>query len=255
MIASARVALAAPRGYYANAMFFNPDLDVVSPRKPNGVNGGPASARLSFVVGRGKHRRFVARRVVGADTRPLINGRLTSVRGAPIVGARVWRAFAVTDGAWQISGNPLETSATGRVSGRLPARMPNREVRLVYFPYSDTSVNVQSPSRRLRVRAATTMHADQAGYRNGDTMRFSGRITTLPFARRKAVYLQVIVRGRWRTFDTTRADPRGRWRLSYRFTATRQLTVYRFRAVVPAEEQPVGWATGYSRALRVLVAP
>jgi hypothetical protein len=126
---------------------------------------------------------------------------------------------------------------------------------LVYFPVSDSSENVQSLSRQLKVRAATSVHADQAGYRNGDTMRVSGRITTRPVARRKAVYLQVIVRGRWRTFDTTRADARGRWALRYRFTATRQLTVYRFRAVVPADSEPVAWATGYSRALRVLVSP
>ncbi len=105
------------------------------------------------------------------------------------------------------------------------------------------------------MRAATTIQTDQGGYSNGDTMRFSGRITTLPLARRQAVYLQTIVRGRWRTFGTTRASSRGRWTMAYRFTATRQLTRYRFRAVVPASEQTVSWATGYSRALRVLVSP
>jgi hypothetical protein len=140
------------------------------------------------------------------------------------------------------------------VTGTLPAGSPSRDVRLVYFPYSDSSENVQSPSGRLAVRASTTIQLDRAGYRNGDTVKFSGRITTGPVIRHKSVYLQVVVRGRWRTFDTTRADARGRWKLRYRFTATRRPTVYRFRAVIPAEHA-FPWAPGRSRAVRVLVSP
>jgi hypothetical protein len=165
----------------------------------------------------------------------------------------VWAASAVTNGVWQISGEPLTTSPSGSVSGRLPAHQPNRDVRLVYFPYSDSSESVQSPPRRLVVRASTTIQLDRARYRNGDTVRFSGRITTRPVIRRKSVYLQVVVRGRWRTFDTTRADGQGRWRLRYQFTATRRLTAYRFRAVIPTDDG-YPWATGHSRAVRALVA-
>jgi hypothetical protein len=253
VITTARAALAAPAGYFASAGFFNPDLDVVAPRRLNGANAGPASAQLSFVVGHGTRRRFVTRRVAEAHVRPRISGRLTSVLGAPISGARVWAASTAVNGVWQISGRPLTTSPSGRVSGRLSAYQPNRDVRLVYFPYSDSSEGVQSPSRRLVVRASTTIQLDRARYRNGDTVRFFGRITTRPLIRRKSVYLQVVVRGRWRTFDTTRADAQGRWKLSYRFTATRRLTAYRFRAVIPADEG-YPWATGHSRAVPVLVA-
>jgi hypothetical protein len=251
-IMTARAALAAPAGYFASSGFFNPDLDLVAPRRPNGVNGGPANVRLSFAVGHGTHARSVARRVVGARVRPRISGRLITAAGAPISGARLWRASAVAGGVWQISGAPLVTSATGRVSGRLRARSPSRDVRLVYFPYSDSSETVQSGSRRLEVRAATTIALDKSRYRNGDTVNFSGRITTVPVIPRKSVYLQVVVRGRWRTFDTTRADSDGRWRLRYRFTATKRLTAYRFRAVIPTE-QSFPWATGESPAVRVLV--
>lgn len=255
VIASARVAAAAPPRFFASGAFFNPDLDVRELRRLNGANAGPARMRLSLVRKNGNRKVFRSRHIVSAKTRQLINGRLTTLSGLPIRGARVWLATAAQKGAWEISGRPLVTSDSGSISGRLPPGQPSRDVRLVYFPYSDSSENSQSPSVKLKVRGATTIRTDQAGYRNGETMRFSGRIATLPIARRKAVYLQVIVRGSWRTFDTTRADSRGRWGLRYRFTATRQPTVYRFRAVVPAEEQPVSWATGYSRALRVLVAP
>jgi hypothetical protein len=172
----------------------------------------------------------------------------------PISGARVWTASAEGNGVWHISGQPLTTSLTGHVSGRLAARSPSRSVRLVYFPYSDSSENVQSPTGRLKVRASTTIKLDRDGYRNGDTVNFSGRITTRPVIRRKSVYLQVVVRGRWRTFDTTRADAQGRWTLRYRFTATRHPTMYRFRAVIPAEHA-FPWAQGRSRGVRVLVMP
>jgi hypothetical protein len=221
---------------------------------PNGTDAGPANVRFSFVVRNGVRKRLTAHRTVGAGVRPRISGRLTTAAGAPIGGARVWAASAVADGVWQISGEPLTTSLTGHLSGTLAAHSPSRAVRLVYFPYSDSSENIQSSSGRLAVRAATTIHLDREGYRNGDTVRFSGRITTGPVIRRKSVYLQVVVRGRWRTFDTTHADARGRWKLRYRFTATRRPTAYRFRAVIPTEHA-FPWAPGHSRAVRVVVAP
>lgn len=253
-ISNARVALAAPPGYFSGGTFFNPDLDVVTDRKFNGAGAGATDARLSFVVGKAKRNGSVRARVLGAIDRPVIQGQLMSARG-PIAGARVWVATALAKGLWQISERPITTSATGVVRGRLPPRAPSREARLVYFPYSDSSEYVESPSRRIIVRGATTIRTDHGGYSNGDTMRFSGRISTLPVPRRHPVYLQTIVRGRWRTFGTTRANARGHWTMTYRFTATRRLTRYRFRAVVPATDLPVSWATGYSRPVRVIVAP
>jgi hypothetical protein len=254
VITTAQVGLAAPMGYFVGSGFVNPDLNVVVPRRLNGTHGGAGHVELSFVMEGGRSTRLIGGRVVGASAAPRISGRLTSVLGAPISGARLWRASAVSKGNWQISGAPLTTSATGRVRGRLPAHSPSRDVRLVYFPYSDSSENVTSVSRRLEVRASTTIRLDKARYRNGDTVSFSGRITAKPIVPRKSVYLQVVVRGRWRTFDTTRADSEGRWSLRYRFTATRRPTAYRFRAVIPVE-QSFPWATGRSPAVRVLVTP
>jgi hypothetical protein len=176
----------------------------VTARRLNGADAAGARVDLSFVVRHGRGRRLVDRRVMGAGARPRISGRLTTIGGVPLGGARVWRASAVADGTWQISGAPLTTSTTGHVSGRLPAHGPSRDMRLVYFSYSDSSENVQPPARRLRVRAATTIRLDNIRYLNGETMNFSGRITTRPLIRRKPVDLQVVVRGRWRTFDTTR---------------------------------------------------
>ena len=255
VIASARVAQAPTVGLLKGGGLLNPDLDVIGARALNGVNGGTGKAELSFVVRRGKRTRHVPRRVIGINARQRIAGRLTNATGAPITSARVWRAVAIKDGLWQITGRPLITSRSGRVRGWLPARRPSRSVRLVYFPYSDTSQSVQSPARRLSVRAATTMTTSRARARNGDSVRFSGRITSRPMPSGKPVYVQAIVRGRWRTFGTTRASASGRWRFAYRFTATRRRTVYRFRAVIPTERGSVSWATGSSRVVSVVVTP
>jgi hypothetical protein len=255
VIETARVALAAPAGFFsALGGFLNPDLDVISPRKLNGATGGLGRAHVAFAVRRGKRVRFIAKRAIASRSHQRIVGRLLDVQGVPITGARVWVAVAVTDGVWQLSGEPMITSETGSVTGVLPAHAPSRDIRLVYFPYSDSSENVQSPPRHLKVRASTTIETGQAEYRNGETADFWGRVTTGPVIRRKVVYLQVVVRGKWRTFDTTRADSKGRWGLRYRFTATRRPTVYRFRAVVPTEHG-FPWATGHSRAVGVLVTP
>jgi hypothetical protein len=68
----------------------------------------------------------------------------------------------------------------------------------------------------------------------------------------KLVAMQVWVRGRWRTFATTRATRRGRWRYDYRFDGTRGLEIYRFRAQLP-QEAGYPFATGRSHLVRVTV--
>ena len=252
VLGSALAALAAPNSFYDPANgFYNPDLNITDGRTANGSNAdGGAKLALGFVRG----HRTAYRRTARYSTRLRIRGRVTTADKRPIVGARVWRAVQVAGGQWRISGKPLITSRSGRVSARLSARGPNRNVRLVYFPYTDVNDNVGSADRELRVQATTTIQSDQGGYRNGDKLTFTGRVIRAHLIKNKSVYLQAIVRGRWRTFATTRADSSGRWRITHKFEATRRPTLYTFRAVVPSQTG-YAWATGYSRKLRVLVTP
>lgn len=260
VLAAARVARAAPPGSFDKALgFFNPDLDITSPRRANGVNGGPARMYLAFVVKRKRGKRtatrFHSRLTVRYGRRARFRGRLTTPQGVPIVGARVWRAVRPVGKSWRLSGKPLVTSKTGRVTGRMPVRGGSRKVQLVYFPYSDLNGHGRTPARSLSVRAASTIRVNRSRLRNGNTAVFFGRILTGPAMERKAVYLQTLVRGRWRPFGTTRADAKGRWKHRFRFAETRTLTVYRIRAVVPAEGKRYPWATGSTRSIRVIVSP
>lgn len=251
VLATARVAVAAPRRHYdPKHGFYNPDLSLVGAPKANGSSASEA-ARLTFGFVRG--RRTVRERTIGYATRPQVRGRVTSGR-KPVARARVWLASRLRGGQWRLSRKPLTTSRGGVVTARLPARSPSRDVRLVYFPASDRNQAVTSGRRGLRVQATTTIQTDQGGYRNGDTLTFSGQVITKRLIADKTVYVQAIVRGSWRTFATTQADARGRWRVAHRFEATRRATRYRFRAVVPSQTG-YAWATGHSRTVRVLVTP
>ena len=252
ILSSGRVALEAPRGFYdPKNGFYNPDLSVIGDRKTNGSRAEPG-ARLTLAFVRG--RRTVRGQTVRYSTRPRIRGRLRTASKKPIAGARVWLASRMSGSQWQLARKPLITSRAGVASARLPSRTPSRHVRLVYFPYADRNDEARSPSRTLRVRATTTIQSDQGGYRNGDTLTFTGQVLKQRLIDNKSVYLQAMVRGKWRTFATTQADSTGRWRMTHRFEATRRPTRYTFRAVIPAQTG-YDWATGYSRSVRVLVTP
>jgi hypothetical protein len=252
VLSSARAALAAPGGFYdPRNGFYNPDLRVEGGGKTNGSNAG---TRTKLTLGFVRGRRTAKRRTVRYSTPARIRGRVRTAGRKPIAGARVWLASRVRSGQWRIARKPLITSRNGVVSARLPARTPSRQVRLVYFPTTNSNTDARSPSADLRVQATTTIQSDQGGYRNGDTLTFTGQVIKKHLIDKKSVYLQAIVRGKWRTFATTEADSRGRWRMTHRFEATRRPTRYTFRAVVPAQTG-YDWATGHSRTVRVLVTP
>ena len=252
MLSAARAALASPAaGYDGKHGFYNPDL-VIGNRSANG-SSATSDARLTLAFGTA--RRASKRLLVRYQTRPRITGRLATANGKPIVGARVWRAERVQGAAWKITGKALVTSRTGRVSGSLLARNPNRAVRLVYFPHTDTNDYAGSPNRDLRVRATSTIQTDQGGYRNGDTVKFSGQLIRKGLINSKSIELQAMVDGRWQTFKTTHADRSGRWKTSRTLRFTRRPTLYSFRALVTSRENSWPWSTGYSRSIRVLVTP
>ena len=144
----------------------------------------------------------------------------------------------------------VKTSRTGRFSF-LVRRGPSRTIRVRY----DGAAQIRSATRIvvLNVRSRTTLRPNRKRLSNGETVTFHGRIRTgrIP-ARGKLVELQVWVRGRWRTFATTRAGRRGTWRYGYRFDGTRGRETYRFRAKVPPENG-YPFASGLSRVVRVLV--
>jgi hypothetical protein len=84
-------------------------------------------------------------------------------------------------------------------------------------------------------------------------VRFRGRLLGKPIPRvGKLIDLQAFDAGRWRTFRTTRANRRGRYRATYRFVRTAQPRTFRFRARARREAR-YPYALGTSRVVRVRV--
>lgn len=235
-------------------LFFNPDVDVASAARPNGLNAGPAAVSLSFVVKRtvrvkGRARRvktFTRRRTVSYNTAARMRGRLIGPNGQPIVGARVYRATSVAGGPWTLNAKALTTSKTGRVSVLLPARSPSRRVQLVYFPSTDSNASSRSKPRLLAVRAPLSLGLSRRNVPPGSRVNVTARIRAgiRPGATVLGA-LQLRQRGRWHTIRQLRFGPRsnGVARTALRI---RTPSAYRMRLRVSAQAG-LRYTTGVSR--------
>jgi 5-hydroxyisourate hydrolase-like protein (transthyretin family) len=205
---------------------------------------------------RGK-RRTVRRRVV--ELRPqaevrygervTIVGRLENRDGQPVPGAEIQVLSSSATAPEQLLG-----VVTSDADGRFRYEALADATRTLKFVYRGTPVLLPTQGEvSLLTSAASTLRARPRRLRNGQSVRFSGRLRALPApAAGKLVELQVVLSGRWQTFRTTRTQADGSWAIRYRFRRTCGLLRYRFRARLPAE---AGYAfqTGYTRALAVRV--
>lgn len=208
---------------------------------------------IRTVRGRHGRRRTVLRRAAtAAYGAPVhVRGKLTLPGGNPLAGAelQVFEQMALPGERWRRIGL-LRTDRHGDFGYKaLPG--PSRTL---LFSYGGTPlVRPRSGRVRLRVRARTSFEVNHAHVVNGDEVLFHGRVRGRLPASGKLLQLQAYSRGTWRTFATPRAARRShRWRYRYRFSATRGLVRYRFRALVPPEAG-FPYVRGASRRLSVTV--
>ena len=178
-----------------------------------------------------------------------LRGRLAGPDGNPLADAEVLvYAQTLRPGAAVRLAATLKTSRRGGFSYRAP-KGPSRLVR---FRYAGTgTIRAATQDVRFLVHAQTTLRANRRSVVNGETVRFRGRLKGRGIPRAgKLVELQVLLRGRLRTFATTHTDRRGRWYYDYRFDGTRGSQVYRFRARIP-RETGYPYEPGRSRLVKV----
>ena len=208
-------------------------------------------------VGRGGRRRVVRRRVtrlfprarVHQRRRAVIAGRLIGPGGTPRSGVDL-RVLAGAPGGPEAEIARMRTDAHGGFRQALTAG--HTQVLRVVFDGTTTSLPAQQQISLL-VPATSSLRASRRRLRNGSSVVFSGRVGTVPLpATGKLVELQAHFRGRWRTFQTLRTDPLGRWRFRYRFGATVGRVRYGFRARLP-EEAGYPYEAGVSRRVAVTV--
>jgi hypothetical protein len=183
-------------------------------------------------------------------SRGTTSGRLATSQGAPVVdGAVVVEAQARSGGGFTHLGT-ARTDAQGRFRFVLPPG-PSRSVR---YRYEGTDTLRPAASElSTKVPAAARLTVDRRKLRNGQTVRFTGRLLGKPIpAGGKVVALQAKVGRRWRTFATPRANVKGVFKHRYRFTSTTGTRRYVFRAVV-AREDAYSYEEGRSPLIRVTV--
>ncbi len=236
------------------------------------ADGGPMTIRLPLRIasamragiarrktvrskrGRGRNRRTVRRRVTVLDARRRVTfghrvniaGRLANRDGQGIAGAQV-RVFSRTPVVPETLVGVIATDAEGRYRYRARAA----STRTLRFAYAGTELIL--PAQRevtLLVPAASTIRTSHGRVRNGQAVRFAGRLGAP--APSKLVELQVRLSGRFQTFRTARTDAQGKWSVGYRFRRTCGHTRFAFRARLP-KESGYPFETGRSRTVPVTV--
>jgi hypothetical protein len=178
------------------------------------------------------------------------SGILTTAQGAPIAHAPlVIEGQPRSGGAYARLGT-TSTDARGRFRFTIPAGSS----RTVRYRYDGTdTIRPAAGDLTTKVKAAARLKVDRRRLRNGQAVRFRGRLLGRPIPPAgKLVALQAKVGRSWRTFATPRANASGRFRHRYRFTATTGLRRYAFRVVV-AREAAYPYEKGVSRIVKVTV--
>jgi hypothetical protein len=178
------------------------------------------------------------------------SGRLATAQGAPIANAPIIVEGQARSGGPFVKLGAARTDARGSFRFTVPAG-PSRTIR---YRYEGTNT-VQPTAAQLttKVAAAARLKVDRRRLRNGQAVRFTGRLLGKPIPKAgKLVALQAKVGRGWRTFATPRANKKGIFRHRYRFTATTGMRRYKFRAVVEREDA-YPYEAGVSRIVRVIV--
>jgi hypothetical protein len=227
-------------------------------RIPTGIRAGVARTRTEQPeAGRRKRRGNHRRRIITLDPtarvtfgrQVSIGGRLQNRDGEPVPGAEILVLSRGGPNAEQRAGT-LRTDAQGNFTYVTDAS----STQTLRFVFPGTALMLPSQAEvNLSVPAASTLRARPRRLRNGGTVRFLGRVRSVPIPPAgKLVELQVVLSGDWQTFRTTYTDSAGAWTVSYRFERTCGLTRYRFRARLPAEAA-YPFETGVTRPVNVLV--
>jgi hypothetical protein len=179
-----------------------------------------------------------------------IAGRLTTRQSQPLPGQQIQ---VLGPGA---GGEELLAVLTTDAHGGFSYRAVGSASRTLRFVHTGTAVTLPAQDVvNLLVPGATTLKASRRRILNGQTVRFGGRVRSVPIPLAgKIVELQVFQGRRegWTTFRTLRTDASGRWRQPYTFSHTVCLDRWRIRARVP-KEAGYPFETGASRPVRITV--
>jgi hypothetical protein len=193
-----------------------------APGATNGQGGG-AGARLSTYA----HGTVRVRYGRSAS----IGGRLLGPNGEPVRGAVV-DVYAQTRvrGAKLVRVGVVTSAGDGSFSYAAPVGA-SRLVRFAYRAHLQDTDFAQTTDVEVSVIPRVTLSLSRSHLRNGQTLRYRGRIAG-PNTKGGLAEVRVRGKGRWITVCVSRVRSAGRFGCTYRFRSTHRPTRYVFRAVV-----------------------
>jgi len=220
-------------------------------RGPHIANGDPCAGEALELAVNGKRRA------------PIVTyGKPVTVRGVlhcgtvPIRGARV--AIATLGGPASAAINTsVQTALDGSFSFKVPSG-PDRTLELSYTAYSDDPGPSATATAKIRIRPKIKLRIAPHSSSNEHSIHWTGTITGGPYPR-QGVTLDVEVeegKGKWRIFEQTVATGKGHFHYRYRFHATDEPTIYRFRVALPhSGSGGYPYTPGASNTVNVHVTP
>ena len=223
------------------------------PAEPRGEpNGRPATDDARLTVwwpgdDGSRGRELSARWRPGASA--VIEGRLTSQAGEPIVGARI--GVLAADAAAPEQGSrtvgEVRTDRRGRITTAiaLDRGAARKALTFVYLARSRDRVPAATSGARLAVTAAISAEATTHETQRGATIELAGRSP-------RDATIKVLVREpgrpRWHVTSVTRASPAGRWETAAHVPTYARRGTYQLRArtagdptrgFLPATSRPI----------------
>jgi len=208
----------------------------------NGENASVISKLTVKAVGAGKY---------GASQ--ALTGLLVNAAGAPIAGARL-----------EVIVHQDVKGAEGKLSGAVRTNtdgtfryvLPPGSSRIVTFAYrsslSDDHYD-EIVSTHVGVAEPVSLKTDRVSVRNGQTVRFSGKVSGVPSGMTHTAAIQVRVGHSWQTIATAKIR-NGAFSSSYRFERTDRTQTYTFRVSV-ARTADWPYLDSVSRSTKVKVTP
>jgi len=192
-----------------------------------------------------------SRATTSSDRRAHVAGRLTQA-GSPVAGATICALTRI-----RRAGEPVRLAATARTdaAGNYVVALPRGASRDVFVHQAWGDEVLARHGLELASKVRPTLAILPRGPAlNGRRLRFSGLLPGPGCAKRVVKVQARLARHRWQVFRTDRADERCRFSARYRLRATREPTIYRFRAYVPRQEG-YPYLPGYSGVERKRAKP
>ncbi len=199
---------------------------------------------------------------VGHGRRFAAVGRLVNEYGQPIAGAVLTiesipfvPKSGPMKGATYRTITPAQPVVTDR-DGRFRWLAPAGSSRVIRFGYRARGTDrdfTAVDELTVSVYSKATLNPSRRVLRNGQTVRFSGKLLG---GQVPATGVQVVLQARtargWMTFKTVRTNRKGAYSASYRFVSTTGTRTYTFRARVQADSG-YPWLPSTSRSTKVTV--